>query len=368
MRIKAAVLEKAGDDFEIKDVNLKDVGSDEILVKVVASGVCHTDITAQKGGLVPFPAILGHEGSGIVEKIGENVNGIEIGDHVVMGFSHCGSCDACITGHPSSCERFSELNFGGKNIDGKKEHDIDGKEYSLFFGQSSFATYAIVNKQNIVKVPKDVDLSLLGPLGCGIMTGAGTVTEKLKPKFGSDIAIFGVGSVGLSSIIAANAIGCNNIIALDLHDSRLELSKELGATDTINSSDLKGVGDKIKEITNGKGVDYVIDTTGVTPVVKEGLRGLKINGELMEIGIGGDVTVNLFNDLLTQNKTISSLQEGDAVPKILIPKIIDMYKKGKFPFDKFIKKYDFEDINQAIKDTETGVVIKSVLIIDKDYK
>jgi len=367
MQIKAAVTEEQGSPYEIKDINLKEIGSDQVLIKVVASGVCHTDVTAQEDGLVPYPAVLGHEGSGVVEKVGKAVTGFEEGDHVVMSYAHCGKCKACLSGHPTSCEQFFELNFGGENLHGNKHHEKDGKEYSLFFGQSSFATYSVANAQNIVKVPKDVDLTLLGPLACGIITGVGTVTEKLAVEFGSNIVVLGVGSVGLSALMAADAVGANHIIAVDLDDGRLELAKELGATHTINSSDLEGLSDDIKEITGGVGVEYAIDTTGVTPVIKEGLAGLKINGDLVEVGIGEDIEVHLFDDLMSENKTLTSMQEGDAVPKILIPKMIDMYKKGKFPFDKLIKKYDFEDTNQAFEDSGEGKTIKPVLVINEDY-
>lgn len=348
-------------------MELKDIGSEDILIKVVASGVCHTDVTAQEDGLVPYPAVLGHEGSGIVEEVGSAVTKFEAGDHVVMSYAHCGKCDACLSGHPTSCERFGELNFGGANIHGEKHHERDDQEYSLFFGQSSFATYAISNEQNVVKVPKDVDLDLLGLLGCGIITGAGIVPEKLDVEFGSNIAILGVGSVGLSALMAADAVGANKIIAVDLNDDRLEFAKELGATDTINSSDPEGLGDEIKEMTGGAGVEYVVDTTGVSPVIKEGISGLKINGELVEIGIGEEIEVDLFEDMMLENKTLSSMQEGDAVPKILIPKMIELYKKGKFPFDKLIHKYDFEEINQAFEDSADGTTIKPILKIDKEY-
>lgn len=367
MQIKAAVTEEQNSKYEIKDINLKDIESDEVLIRVVASGVCHTDVAAQEGGLVEYPAVLGHEGSGVIEKVGDAVTGFEEGDHVVMSYAHCGKCDACLSGHPTSCDRFAELNFGGVNLHGEKQHERDGEEYSLFFGQSSFATYAISNEQNIVKVPKDIDLALLGPLGCGIITGVGTVTEELKVEFGENIVVLGSGSVGLSSIMAADAVGANKIIAVDLSDERLELANELGATHTINSEEPEGLGKKIKEITDDKGAEYVIDTTGVTPIIKEGLSGLRINGELVEVGIGEEIEVHLFEDMMEENKTLSSMQEGDAVPKILIPKMIEMYKKGKFPFDKLIKKYPFEEINQAFADSADGSTIKPVLVIDENY-
>lgn len=182
------------------------------------------------------------------------------------------------------------------------------------------------------------------------------------------MVVLGAGSVGLSAIMTANAVGANRIIAVDLNDDRLDLSKELGATHIINSEDPEGLGEKIKDITDGVGVHYVIDTTGVTPIIKEGLAGLKIKGELIEVGIGEEIEVHLFKDLMAENKTLSSMQEGDAVPRVLIPKMIAMYKKGKFPFDKLMKKYEFEDINRAFEDSAEGTTIKPVLVIDQDYQ
>src|SRR5690625_1679881 len=234
MQITAAVTEEQGKEYDMLSRDLNEVDNEQALMRVVSSGVCPTDGTAQHDGLVEYPAVLGHAGSGAGEKIGDAVTEFAEGDHVVMSYAHCGKCEGCLSGHPTSCQRFAELNFGGINHHGQKQHTKDGQEYSLFFGQSSFATYVVSNEQNIVKVPKDVDLTLLGPLACGIITGVGTVTEKLKVEFGADITVLGTGSVGLSAIMAANAVGANRIIAVDLNDERLELAKELGATHTIN--------------------------------------------------------------------------------------------------------------------------------------
>lgn len=362
MKINAAVTTGEGKDFDIRDIELQDPKANEVLIKVVASGVCHTDMVARDTGITPKPAVLGHEGSGIVEKVGSGVEHFEAGDHVVMSYVHCGNCEQCLSGHPATCEYLMPMNFEGKAQDGTHRH-FEGEEgLSMFFGQSSFATYAIAHADNIVKVPKDVDLTILGPLGCGIQTGAGTVLNNLKPEFGTSIAIFGAGGVGLSAVMAAKITNCEHIIAIDVHDSRLEMAKELGATHVINGNDTENLVEELKELTDG-GVHYAIDTTGVSPVVRQALQGLRPRGELAVIGVGSDFEMDLMEDLMAEGKTIKGVIEGDAVPKVFIPKLISYYQNGLFPFDKLIKQYDFKDINQAFKDSEDGTTIKPVLKI-----
>lgn len=358
MKIKAAVTPEEGEDFDIREIELQEPDSHEVLVKVVASGVCHTDMSARDKEITPKPVVLGHEGSGIVEKVGSCVRYIEVGDHVVMSIAHCGHCEQCLTGHPANCKYLTAMNFGGKAQDGTYRHFEEGKELSMFFGQSSFATYAIAHEENIVKVTKEVDLNILGPLGCGIQTGAGTVLNSLKPEFGTSIAVFGAGSVGLSAVMAAKIVNCEHIIAIDLHENRLKMAKELGATHVINGNSTENIFGKIKKITNG-GVHYAIDTTGLSSVVKEGLQSLRVNGELALVAGGTALDVNQ----MTEGKSVKSIIQGDAVPKVFIPKLIRYYQKGLFPFDKLIKYYDFTDINLACKDSESGITIKPVLNI-----
>lgn len=237
MQIKAAVTKSKGAKFNIETINLDEPKAEEVLIRIVASGICHTDMVARDQEYpVPLPAVLGHEGSGIIEKVGQSVTSLAPGDHVVMGFAHCGKCSQCLSGHPYVCERFFDLNFVGKMEDGTcRHHNHDNEGLSNFFGQSSFGTYTVANERNVVKVDKEVDLALLGPLGCGIQTGSGAVLNRLQPETGSSIAVFGAGAVGLSALMAAKAISCGTIIAVDIHENRLELAKELGATHIVNA-------------------------------------------------------------------------------------------------------------------------------------
>lgn len=362
MDIKAAVTHSQGEAFKLEKVKLAAPESDEIRVRIVAAGVCHTDVVARDLGIAPFPIVLGHEGSGVVDAVGASVSDLQVGDHVVLSFAHCGNCGHCLTGHPTVCDTFNELNFGGAMDDGSHRLAQDGEALATFFGQSSFATYAIAKSRNAVKVDPEVDLALLGPLGCGIQTGAGTVLNRLKPEFGSSIVIYGAGAVGLSAVMAAKIIGCQHIIAVDVHDSRLELAKALGATHVLSGKDVDVV-TEIKKITDG-GSHYAIETTGVPLVVKQSLNALRPLGTVAIVGITPEMSIDVHNDLMAEGKSMIGVIEGDSIPRVFIPQLIAYYKAGQFPFDKLIKFYDFEDINQAFADSASGVTIKPVLKID----
>ena len=362
MDIKAAVTHSQGEVFKLEMVKLAAPESDEIRVRIVAAGVCHTDVVARDLGIAPFPIVLGHEGSGVVDAVGASVSDLQVGDHVVLSFAHCGNCGHCLTGHPTVCETFNELNFGGTMDDGSHRLAQDGEALATFFGQSSFATYVIAKSRNAVKVDSEVELALLGPLGCGIQTGAGTVLNRLKPEFGSSIVIYGAGAVGLSAVMAAKIIGCQHIIAVDVHDSRLELAKALGATHVFNGKDVDVV-TEIKKITDG-GSHYAIETTGVPLVVKQSLNALRPLGTVAIVGITPEVSIDVHNDLMAEGKSMIGVIEGDSIPRVFIPQLIAYYKAGQFPFDKLVKFYDFEDINQAFADSASGITIKPVLKID----
>lgn len=362
MKMKAATLYEKNGDYHFEEVELQQPKANEVLIKIVASGVCHTDAAVREQFIpVPLPAVLGHEGSGIVEKVGSNVSTVEPGDHVALSFSSCGHCENCLSGYPSNCEKFNALNFGGVMNDGTKRIHKDDTEFSTFFGQSSFATYAIADERNTVKVDNDVDPRLLAPLGCGIQTGSGTVLNNLKPAFGSTIAIYGTGAVGLSAIMAAKIAGCSKVIAVDIHDSRLELAKELGATHTINGTKVDTV-EEVQKITGG-GTNYGIDSTGVPTVTRQGLNALKSKGVLAVVGATDDLTINVQNELMGEGKSLIGVVEGDSIPQTFIPKLVQYYKEGKFPFDRLIDFYEFEDLEKALEDSKTGKTIKPVVVM-----
>lgn len=367
MLVKAAVSNKAHQPLTIEQVQLDAPKDDEVLVKVVATGVCHTDAEGRDGATSPLPVALGHEGSGIVEAVGDNIHDLKKGDHVILSFSYCGECRNCREGHPGMCERFNELNFGGVNHDGSHRiHQEDGKNVSTFFGQSSFADHVVAHRNNVIKVNPDVDLRYLGPLGCGIQTGAGTVLNYLKPKSADSIAIFGTGGVGLAAIMAAKLAGLKHIFAINRNGNRLDLAKELGATDVINNTTTDPAV-AIKKVIP-RGVDYAIDTTGNAGVIKSALASLATAGECVLLGIGGDLTINMMADLLAESKKLSGVVEGDSQPQKFIPQMVEYYKEGRFPIDKLVKFYDFAKINDAFAASKDGSVIKPIVIIDQDYQ
>jgi len=260
--------------------------------------------------MVDLPGVLGHEGSGIVEEVGTVVTAVQKGDHVVVSFSSCGECDNCLAGHPSNYRNYGDLNLNSY-IDQETNELV-----SRFFGQSSFATYSLANERNVVKTDQDMDLALTAPLGCGMQTGARTILNVLKPEPGSSIAIYGAGSVGLAAIMAAKIAGCEDIIAVDLHDNRLELVEELGATATVNSQheDITG---KIKDIME-KGVANALDTTGVDEVIEQAVESLDTFGRLAFVVTDFNFSIPFENLVLGGKKIIGSTQ-GDATPQEFIP-------------------------------------------------
>lgn len=364
MLIKAAVTHSIGSDFRIEEVNLDGPKDDEVLVKIVSGGVCHTDAVSRDQLIpVPLPAVLGHEGSGIVEEVGKSVKGVKKGDHVVLSFSSCGRCHNCLTGKPYVCVEFNALNFGGIMNDGTKRLSQGEQELSTFFGQSSFATYATVNERNVVVIDKDVDLEVVGPLGCGFQTGAGTVLNGLKPEVGSSLVVFGLGSVGMTAVMGAKIAGCEKILVVSGSPDKLEMAKSFGATDLINYKEVDDVVEEIKRVTNG-GADYTVETTAVPSIVNQAMYSLNVLGTCAIVGATGDVTLNIQNALMAEGKTMKGFIEGNSIPQIFIPQLIKYYKEGKFPIDKLVKKYKFEDINKAFEDSHKGLTIKPVLIMD----
>lgn len=368
MKIKAAFVPEKGAPYEISELELAEVQATDVLVKIVASGLCRSDYGERNGNSIEFPNVLGHEGSGIVERVGDAVTSVKPGDHVILSYAYCGECKHCSDGHPSSCEQWLVVNNSGKNTRGEYVLHKDGEAVNNFFNQSSFSTYSLTDESNVVKVDKDVDLRILGPLGCGLGTGSGAVLRVLQPAVGEGIAVFGTGAVGFAAVMAAKLAGCYPIIAVDINDMRLEKAKELGATHVFNSKE-KDPQEFIMGLTEGKGLDYVIDSTGVGPVMTQALHCVSNSGTFVPLAVTKkDFSVNTFFDLVFGNKRVQGVLIGDTIAKYHLPNLIEFYKRGEFPFDQFIKFYDFDDINQAEADSLSGEVIKAVVVMDKDYQ
>lgn len=362
MNVKAAVIYNKSDKFKIETLEISEPLDNEVLVKNVGVGICHTDLAAREQHFpAPLPAVFGHEAAGIVEKVGNNVTRVKAGDHVVLSWDYCGKCTSCKSGIYYCCENFLYQNFKGVRADGSTTlKSCNQSIHGSFFNQSSFASYSLANDSNVVKVDSDIPLNILGPLGCGIQTGAGAVINTFSPAAGSSIAIFGAGSVGISAILAAVIRGCNPIIAIDINPNRLKIAKELGATHIINAKD-SNVVEEIKKIKTS-GVNYSLECVGNGDILRQAVDSLAICGICGLIGVApAGASVNLLMDTILNGRTIKGIVEGDSIPDIFIPELINLYKLGKFPFDKIIKFYPFEDINKAVEDMENGLVVKPVL-------
>lgn len=363
MEIKAAVAREQGGSLSVESVNLEPPRSHEILVRVVATGVCHTDLVALAGHLpTPFPVVLGHEGSGVVEQVGSGVTKVKPGDHVVMTYNSCGACPSCSDHATSYCYEFFPRNFFAVREDGSSALSQDGDAiHGNFFGQSSFASHAMCHETNVVKVSQSLPLELLGPLACGVQTGAGAVMNALKVSAGRSFAVFGTGSVGLSAVMAAKVVGASTIIAVDTNDDRLETARELGATYSINPLHAKAT-EQIMEITDF-GVDFALDTTGIPAVIRDAVESLAPRGTCGILGAPLPESEIVLDEthFMSGGRRLIGIVEGDSKPDTFIPMLADLHNKGLFPFDRLVKFYDLDEINQAIADSESGKTIKPII-------
>ena len=364
MKCLAAVVHAPKAPFVIEEIDLPGPADDEVVVRITAAGICHTDIASRDGLLgASFPSVFGHEGAGVVERVGNCVTRLKPGDHVVLAPASDGVCEQCQGGAPMYCERFNELNFQTGLNRRVATLARGGHAFVKYFGQSSFAQLALASERNAVKVRRDVPLKVLGPLGCSIQTGAGTVMNGLKPAPGSSIAILGAGAIGLAAVLGASVCGCATIIAVDRVDSRLEVAKALGATHGINSDNEPDIGKAIRA-TAARGVGFIVDSAGVPELIGATLSGLAIRGTLGLVAVppSADLTLALpWPSLLEQGQKVQGFVEGNSIPDLFIPQLIELYTQWLFPFDQLISFYRFDDINDAVNDQRRGKAIKAVL-------
>jgi aryl-alcohol dehydrogenase len=363
MEVKAAVIFETGGEFKLEQLELSDPRDDEVLVRIVGAGICGTDLGAVHGHL-PIPAppsVFGHEGAGIVEKVGARVTKVKPGDHVVLAWDYCGACTACKLGKELYCLNFFLHNFHGARPDDTPTlHKGDQVVHGVFLGQSSFANFALANERSVVKVQEDVPLEILAPMGCGVMTGAGAVMNALHPRAGASIAVFGVGNVGMSAVLAAVVVGCTTIIGVDVHPDRLEMAKEFGATHVINSAEVDPV-EAILDITGG-GPEFSLECVGNPKVFRQAVDVLPRLGVCGLVGVVPPMTeVSLNMDLIMNGRTVMGILGGDAIADLFIPKLIELYRQGRFPFDRMITFYPFDEINRAVEDMVKGRVVKPLL-------
>jgi len=366
--VSAAVSRPDRKKFSLEELVLEEPRADEVLVRFTAAGLCHTDLEVAAGNLpTPLPVVAGHEGAGVVEAAGSSVTGFRPGDRVLASFSFCGRCRNCLRGLPAYCPHHFPLNFGARRGDGSVGlRDAFGQPVGdHFFGQSSFAAQSLCRPSSLIPVP-DTDLPdhVLAPLGCGIITGAGAVWNSLRVTPGSTVAILGAGSVGLSAVLASVVAGAARIIVSDPLPARLELAARFGATDLLGRPvGSASIPEAIRELTGGIGVDFSVESTGIADVMADAVAVLAPLGAASILGVappGTELCVNAF--ALLEGRTVTGSIVGHQAPAVLIPRILDLHRQGRFPAELMVRTYPLSDINTAVEDVRSGAAVKAVLI------
>jgi len=361
--MKAAVMYENNKPLQIEEVTLDEPQSQEVLVKMVATGVCHTDLHFIKGEMpCAMPVVLGHEGAGIVEKVGPGVTTLQPGDHVVLMVAwSCGKCRYCVSGRPAMCPEWLGYNMMGTLPSGTKRLHRGDQELNHFFSQSSFAEYAVVHERTAIKVREDAPLDEVCLLGCGTTTGIGAVINTAGIRAGESIVVYGCGGVGLSAVIGANLAGAGKLIAVDTLNMKLEKAKELGADYVINASQEDPV-QRVMEITGG-GADYALECIGNVNVMAQAFASIHSGGKCVVVGmasLGSMMNIATFEFLL--GKTITGSVQGDIRASIDVPQYVDLFMAGKLPIDKLISRYyGLDEINEAMEALEKGQVIRSII-------
>ncbi|KAL2848894.1 chaperonin 10-like protein [Aspergillus pseudoustus] len=362
--------------WELEEVEVPPLRSREILVEMVASGVCHTDLgcgSAPDGTpgfpVPPYPRVLGHEGAGYVRDIGSEVTKVKPGDAVLLSFAFCRNCHNCQHGAPGYCAEFSKLNFTG-DADAFRSMSTNSKSIGgAFFGQSSFSQVSRVQETSVVNVTSIIknkeELKLFAPLGCGIQTGAGTVTELARATSGDTVAVIGLGGVGLAAIMAAALTGCRSIIAIDRVASRLEMAKTLGATHLIDTNCISGsLPNEILKLTEATGTTITIDATGVVPLIEQGIKFTANQGKMILLGVApmtATLQIPVVEYMVSGKKLLGSM-EGGVLPEEYIPQMIQWYHAGKFPVDKLVRFFEVSAFGEAVEEMENGKTIKPILL------
>ncbi|MDG4772480.1 NAD(P)-dependent alcohol dehydrogenase [Solwaraspora sp. WMMD792] len=360
MRVTAAVLDSAGAPFTLQELDLAGPGPDEVLVRVHSVGICGTDL--EFANFFPTPAVLGHEGAGVVEQVGERVTGVSAGDHVAMSFTSCGNCPLCLTGSPAYCRSFDAVNFAGRRPDGSSALSRDGEPVNgHFLGQSSFASHVVAPARAVVPISKEIDLRLVGPFGCGFGTGAGAVLNVLRPPVGSSIVVFGAGSVGVAAILAARIAGCTTIAAVDVNADKLDTARLLGATHGVDSR--TGDAKELLAAIAPYGFDFAIDATGREEVLRTAVESLGPLGRCGVVGVGPSEQMSFDWRSILNGRTVTGIIGGDSLPQVFLPRLLDLHTAGRFPVDRLLSYYPFEQINEAVAAVRSGTVGKAVLTL-----
>jgi len=364
--MKAAVLYEQGKPLVVEDLTIDDPKENEILIRLEAVGVCHSDLHFIKGDMpVPTPVVMGHEGCGVVEKVGPGVKNISEGDKVItmVSFS-CGGCRYCAEGRPTRCSEnlnimmMAELPF----FTGKRLKKGD-QEIGQVFGLGSFAEKCVVHERSVVKVRNDAPSEVVCLLGCGVSTGIGAAVNAAGVRPGDSVAVFGCGGVGLSAVMGAKLAGAGTIIAVDPAQNSLDMAKELGADHLVNPNEEEDVPGKVRELTDGLGADAAIECAGLAPVMEQAFAAIHNGGKCVVVGMASMESMVTFAPYeFLMGKTITGTVQGDIVPLVDIPRYVDMFMNGKLPIDKLITRtYSLDQVNEAFEALEKKEVLRSVI-------
>lgn len=362
--MRAAVLHAFNEPFKVEKIELKDPQQGEVVVKLAASGVCHSDLSIQRGILPMMPPIvIGHEGAGVVEAVGPGVSSVSPGDHVILTWLYsCGRCRDCARGKPHLCDTAAMATISGSMYDGTTRFRVGGNDIRHWVG--SFSEYTIVPEQAVVPIRQDVPLESACLVGCGVMTGVGAAMNTAKVEPGDHVAVFGCGGVGLNVVQGAMLCGAEKIIAVDLVDRKLEMAREFGATHTVNGKQGDAV-DQIKAATAGKGVDYAFEVIGNPAVIQQAFHSTRRGGKLVIVGvppIGSEVSFPAFSFPLEERGVIGSYY-GSPRFRYDMPRILDLYMAKKLKLDELVsRKLPLDGINTAMEIMEQGEVARSVLV------
>jgi S-(hydroxymethyl)glutathione dehydrogenase / alcohol dehydrogenase len=363
--MKAAVLYAAGERLAIEELTVEDPREGEVMVRVAAGGVCHSDLHVIHGDLpAPLPVVLGHEGAGVVEKVGLGVRGFQRGDHVLLLWrASCGECLHCLSGRPALCELGAGIRWSGHLTDGTSRFRRGDQEIRHFAGVSSFGELTVLPQEGLVKIDPEIPLEKAAIVGCAVMTGVGAVINTARVEPGANVAVIGCGGVGLNAIQGAALAGAEKIIAIDLLENKLAYARQFGATHLINGKQVDAI-EAVKGATNGRGADYVFEVIGSPKAMAQGYQMARRGGTLVIVGVapaGAEVSFPASSIVLDE-KTIRGSLYGSCRPKLDAPRMLNLYKTGKLKLDELIsREYPLDQINEAFAALERGEVARSIV-------